>query len=101
MADKAFVTLLVVLILLKKVNLLIMCEYSTIYWQRKQSLSQVISFSGPMRRRKARRVWMRPGRTTAWWDNFLAGVVVEDEWKECLVLVFSCVMSFMCTLKNK
>ena len=25
---------------------------------------------------------MRPGRTTAWWDNFLAGVVVEEEWKE-------------------
>ena len=25
---------------------------------------------------------MRPRRTTTWWDNFLAGVVVEEEWKE-------------------
>lgn len=25
---------------------------------------------------------MRPGRTAAWWDNFVTGVVVEEEWKE-------------------
>ena len=24
---------------------------------------------------------MRPSRTTAWWDNFVAGVVVNEEWK--------------------
>ena len=25
---------------------------------------------------------MRPGRTRAWWDNFLAEKVVPEEWKE-------------------
>ena len=25
---------------------------------------------------------MRPGRTRAWWDNFLSDAVVDEEWKE-------------------
>lgn len=25
--------------------------------------------------------WVRPGRTSKWWDNFLAGDVVDEEWK--------------------
>ena len=44
------------------------------------------SFTGPIRtrreRRRPRRFWVRPGRTTVWWDNFVAGIVVEEEWKE-------------------
>lgn len=32
--------------------------------------------------RQPRRFWVRRGRTTAWWNNFLAWVVVEEEWKE-------------------
>ena len=28
-----------------------------------------------------RRFWTRPGRTSAWWDNF-ASQTVEEEWKE-------------------
>ena len=32
--------------------------------------------------RKRRRFWVRPGRTSEWWDKFVAGVVVEEEWKE-------------------
>ena len=43
---------------------------------------------GPMRRsfvqwRQAyRRYWVRPGRTRAWWDNFLSSAVVDEKWKE-------------------
>jgi len=32
--------------------------------------------------RKPRRVWIRPGRTHIWWDNFLKGVVFPEEWRE-------------------
>ena len=26
--------------------------------------------------------WTRPGRTSAWWDNFVNEVVVAEEWRE-------------------
>ena len=29
---------------------------------------------------KQRRFWTRPGRTRAWWDNFVNEVVVAEEW---------------------
>ena len=29
-----------------------------------------------------RRYWTRPGRTSAWLDNFASQTVVEEEWKE-------------------
>lgn len=85
----AFV-LLVVLLLVQKVNILglLASEFTALYWKRKQVLSQLID-GGPIRRRKmarkqrrTRRFWVRPGRTTAWWDNFVGGVVIEEEWKE-------------------
>ena len=31
---------------------------------------------------KQRRFWTRPGRTSAWWDNFVNEVVVVEEWRE-------------------
>ena len=31
-------------------------------------------------RKATRRCWTRPGRTSAWWDNFLNEVVVAEEW---------------------
>ena len=32
--------------------------------------------------RRPRRFWVRPGRTSAWWDNMLDNVTVAREWKE-------------------
>ena len=29
-----------------------------------------------------RRFWTRPGRTSAWWDNFASQNIVPEEWKE-------------------
>ena len=29
---------------------------------------------------KQRRFWTRPGRTSAWWDNFVHEDVVAEEW---------------------
>ncbi|CAH3030002.1 unnamed protein product, partial [Porites evermanni] len=28
------------------------------------------------------RFWTRPGRTSAWWDNFINGTMFEEEWRE-------------------
>ncbi|CAH3192452.1 unnamed protein product, partial [Porites evermanni] len=28
------------------------------------------------------RFWKRPGRTSAWWDNFINGTMIEEEWRE-------------------
>ncbi|KAK0150077.1 putative nuclease HARBI1 [Merluccius polli] len=33
-------------------------------------------------RASRRRFWVRPGRTSSWWDNFVNGIVVDDEWRE-------------------
>ena len=29
-----------------------------------------------------RKHWVRPGRTSLWWDNFVNNIVVADEWRE-------------------
>ena len=31
--------------------------------------------------RKKRKHWVRPGRTSLWWDNFIKGAVVAEEWR--------------------
>ena len=36
----------------------------------------------PIRRRRTRRVWIRPGRTSLWWDNFVQGEVDDRAWRE-------------------
>ncbi|XP_054619214.1 interleukin enhancer-binding factor 2 homolog isoform X1 [Dunckerocampus dactyliophorus] len=35
----------------------------------------------PTRRATRRRFWVRPGRTSSWWENFVDGVVVDDDWR--------------------
>ena len=34
------------------------------------------------RRRRLRRFWEKPGRTSAWWTNFQKDTVVPEEWRE-------------------
>ena len=29
-----------------------------------------------------RRFWTRPGRTSAWWDNFINGTMIKEKWRE-------------------
>ncbi|XP_046844789.1 putative nuclease HARBI1 [Xenia sp. Carnegie-2017] len=31
---------------------------------------------------RPRRFWTRPGRTSAWWDNFASEIIVAEEWRE-------------------
>ena len=44
--------------------------------------SMSISRKKRRRERQQTQFWIRPGRTSAWWDNFVNGIVVEEEWKE-------------------
>ena len=81
-------TVLLLLLVIQRLNVATIEEYTTIYYQRRQMMCQLALFDGykhrrrTMKARRPRRFWTRPGRTTAWWDHFVAGVVVEEEWKE-------------------
>ena len=60
--------------------------------RRRTILMRDIAFSRTSYRRfgsntrlaRARRFWIRPGRPSAWWDNFVSQTVVPEEWKENL-----------------
>ena len=34
------------------------------------------------RQPRPRRFWVRPGRTSAWWDNFVGEIVIQGEWRK-------------------
>ena len=39
--------------------------------------------NGSLKRgRRPRQCWKKPGRTSAWWNNFQKGTVVPEEWRE-------------------
>ena len=58
------------------------------FYRRRQRLLTILSLSRQIfETRTARapvvgRFWTRPGRTSAWWDNFASQTVVKEEWKE-------------------
>ena len=33
-------------------------------------------------KRKKRKYWVRPGRTSLWWENFENNIVVAEDWRE-------------------
>ncbi|XP_051800748.1 putative nuclease HARBI1 [Acanthochromis polyacanthus] len=47
------------------------------------------------RRTTRRRFWVRPGRTSSWWDNFVNGVVLDEEWRENFRMSRTSVVAFM------
>ena len=84
--------ILIAVISMQQMNALMIQLYIERYHIRRQLLCEAIQFSGPTRRRKRkgrrpRKFWVKPGRTTVWWDNFVKGVVVEEEWKETFKMV--------------
>ena len=34
------------------------------------------------KRKRTSRFWVRPGRSSLWWDNILSGIVIDEEWIE-------------------
>lgn len=58
---------------------------TTAYMRRRRAILLAIYDHSRVRRRKPymeRRFWVRPGRTSAWWDHFVNEVAVPDEWRE-------------------
>ena len=50
-------------------------------------LSVPVSRTGTVKRLNRRpatprKLWVGPGRTSAWWDNFVNQIVVPEEWRE-------------------
>ena len=88
MASKELMVLVILLsclLVLQQMNQAIMMEYRRLQDQRRLLLTQVMDTTRrklPRKERKQRRFWIRPGRTSLWWDNFLNGVMLEEEWKE-------------------
>ena len=76
-------------ITLYQINLLLLTYATKIYHRRRRLLHNVIGFSAlrskagkVKKKRRRRRFWVRPGRTSLWWDNLRGGVAVDEEWKE-------------------
>ena len=82
------VMLLLKAISLHQMNLLLLIHSTRKYYRRRRLLQELIGFSGPQlkgkakRRRNRGRFWVRPGRTSLWWNNLRTGVSVDVEWKE-------------------
>lgn len=88
MAQKHILVWLVVLsclILLQQITMKSMAEHGRDYHQRQLILAQLTSTTQrkrPRKKRAQRRLWIKPGRTSMWWENFLKGITLQEEWKE-------------------
>ena len=77
-----FTTLLNLNVLMYDINI-IHCHY-----QRKKVLKMLLQPSQckvlcyRKRKRRRPRFWIRPGRSSLWWDNFMNGKVIAKEWNE-------------------
>ncbi|KAK0154839.1 putative nuclease HARBI1 [Merluccius polli] len=64
-------------------NIMLLCHHA----EQKRLMDNYVSHilhppRRATRRATRRRFWVRPGRTSSWWDNFVNGVVVDKEWRE-------------------
>ncbi len=59
---------------------------TTAYMRRRKAIIRALSDYSRVRRRPRphmeRRFWVRPGRTSAWWDKFINEAVAPEEWIE-------------------
>ena len=87
MADTLLLAVLVVLtslVALQQLQLLMTDECCHYYHQRQLYETQILDSACRKRCKRTRnmRFWIRPGRTSLWWDNFVTGHVLEENWKE-------------------
>ena len=54
------------------------------------SLSQVHFQEPRMPERKDGRFWVRPGRTSAWWQSFVDGKVLDEGWRDNFCMGKNC-----------
>lgn len=48
--------------------------------------------SSNTRQARRRKLWIRPVRTSAWWDNFVSQTVLAEEWKENFRICRTCLL---------
>ena len=70
------------LVALQQMQALMLHLYIERYNFNRQLLCEAIHFSGHVYRRRrkqrsARKLWVKPGRTTVWWDGFAKGIVLQ------------------------
>ena len=73
-----------------EINVALYNLYATVLHRRRNTVCSALLSNGPqqtLRRYRVRpylerRYWTRPGRTSAWWDNFVHEVVILEEWLE-------------------
>ena len=54
----------------------------TTLWVQYLESTQFVMRRPRRHRRRERRFWIKPGRTSMWWDNFINDVVPPEEWRE-------------------
>ena len=67
-------------------NCMLYNSFAASYYQKKKKLLHMVALTALKRNRfrkerKPREYWVAPGRTQAWWDNFISGTVLQHEWK--------------------
>lgn len=73
-----------------EINVALYNLYATALHRRRNTVCSALLSNGPqqtLRRYRVRpylerRFWTRPGRTSAWWHNFVHEVVIPEEWLE-------------------
>ena len=94
MADELLIMLLCLLSLWTaclEINVVLCNLYATALHRRRNTVCSALLSNGPqqtLRRYRVRpylELWTKlPGRTSAWWDNFVHEVVIPEEWLENL-----------------
>lgn len=65
-------------------NMMLLCHYAEQKRLMDNRVRHVILAPPRRATRRAtrRRFWVRPGRTSSWWDSFVGDVVVDSDWRE-------------------
>ena len=50
--------------------------------KKRCGVSRIQTLLATKSRRGQRSMWERPGRSKIWWNNFLNGIIVANEWRE-------------------
>ncbi|XP_034747451.1 putative nuclease HARBI1 [Etheostoma cragini] len=94
MEDQALRSLLQMLAAVAEINS-DFCAAAAAYLRRRRDIIRALCLSSGLRARRLRarrrrnrrpaaerRFWVRPGRSSAWWDNFTSGAAAPEDWRD-------------------
>ena len=91
----ALIVVITILLIAYQFNSMLYNSFITNYHFRKKKLLNLLinvstSIRGRYRReRKPKTYWVAPGRTRAWWDNFISGTMLQNEWRNNFRIIFT------------